>query len=168
MRIQSLLAAMVVFVVAMVLARPADAQVGTGVVAAGISFLHDSNVGQTATGVAIDVAYDFWSSGQTDVGGVFDMGFDKFDGCWEKAFDGGGRVTFRGTKARPFGQFVVGRANCGGGSGVTTLQPGFGVDIPFAPMVNFRAQIDFRNLRYTSDSVNEQRFWFGVSANLGK
>jgi hypothetical protein len=168
MRSQRVLLAMVVFGVAMVSARPAAAQAGTGVAAVGFSILHDSNVEQTATGVAFDVAYNFWSSGKTDVGAVFDLGFDKFDGCWEKAFDGGGRATFRAAKARPFVQFVAGRANCGGGDGVTTLQPGFGVDVPFSPMLNFRAQIDFRNLRYTGDSVNEQRFWFGVSAKLGK
>jgi hypothetical protein len=167
MRIHRVLAAILVFVVTMVIARPAAAQAGTGEVAAGISFLHDGDVGQTAKGVAIDVAYNFLSSGTTDLAAVFDMGFDKFDGCWEKAFDGGARVAFR-ARVKPFAQFVVGRANCGSGSvGVTVLQPGFGVDVPFSPALNFRAQIDLRSLRYSGGNVNEQRFWFGISAKIG-
>jgi len=167
MRIHRVIVAMVVLVSVMAIASPATAQVGTGEVAAGISFLHDGDVGQTAKGVAIDVAYNFLSSGNTDLAAVFDMGFDKFDGCWEKAFDGGARIAFR-AGVKPFAQFVAGRATCGSGSvGVTVLQPGFGVDVPFSPALNFRAQIDLRSLRYTGSSVNEQRFWFGISAKIG-
>jgi hypothetical protein len=165
MRIQGVT---LVFVVAMALARPAAAQPGTALIAGGLSFLHypSDSSSETATGIAIDLAYNFPSSGQVEFGAVADIGFNSFNQCTEKSFGVGGRATFTaGAKAKPFGQFVIGHD--GGCTGVTMLQPGFGLDVVISPKLNLRGQIDFRSLRYDS-SYTEPRFWFGVSMNLGQ
>src|SRR5437868_4181711 len=89
MRILRLLATMCVVVVSglTMFATPAAAQ-ATGVVAAGISFVHEGRVKQTAPGVAIDGAINFPTTRRLVLGAVGDVGVNKFDGCTEKSFAG--------------------------------------------------------------------------------
>ena len=148
-------------------ATPALAQPGPQVrIAGGLSFLHDGNAEQTAKGVAADVAFNF-VTGKVSVGAVGDVGFNSFDGCTEKSFAAGGRVTGNTPKVSPFGQFLIGRASCGGGGSETIWQPGFGVDVRINDVLDFRGQVDIRSLRFEDGSLNEQRFWFGVSIKIG-
>jgi hypothetical protein len=148
-------------------AVPALAQPGPAVrVAGGVSFLHDADAEQTAKGFAADVAFNF-VTGKVSVGAVGDVGVNKFDGCSEKSYSVGGRVTGNTPKVSPFGQFLIGKANCGGGDSETIWQPGFGVDVKLNDVVDFRGQFDIRVLRFIDGNINEQRFWFGVSIKIG-
>ena len=91
---------------------------------------------------------------------------DKFDGATVTSYLGGIRV--RGNlndKIAPFGQFLVGAEHCCG-STETTFQPGVGIDFAINPTLNFRAQVDFRTVRYAEDDLNSQRYTFGISIPL--
>jgi len=148
-------------------ATPALAQPGPAVrIAGGLSFLRVSNAGQTAKGVAADVAFNF-VTGKVSVGAVGDVGVNSFAGCKEKSFAAGGRITGNTPTVSPFGQFLIGKANCGGGDSETIWQPGFGIDVKLNDVLDFRGQFDIRVLRFIDENINEQRFWFGVSIKIG-
>jgi hypothetical protein len=138
------------------------------VVAAGISFLHDS--GGTAPGFAVDVAKSFVHNDRITIGGVGDFGLNHRDGLTLTSYAGGARVTFLipDAKVRPFAQLLIGAEHCCGNTNFV-WSPGGGVDIPFTPKLSFRAQIDFRHVSLGNDlgGINEQRFWFGISMPIG-
>ena len=142
------------------LAVPAAAQ---GQLGAGISFLDSSSTG---AGVTVDYAYPIVPLTRGAVSVVGDFGLNRFDGATVTSYLAGLRV--RGnlnSRVAPFGQFLVGAEHCCG-STETALQPGFGVDFAITPTLNFRAQVDFRTVRYEGDDSNDQRYTFGVSLPL--
>lgn len=143
------------------LAVPAAAQ---GQLGAGISFLHDSS--ETAPGFTVDYAYPIVPLTRGAIAVVGDFGLNKFDGATATSYLGGIRV--RGNlndKIAPFGQFLVGAEHCCGSTD-TTFQPGVGIDFAINPTLNFRAQVDFRTVRYPEDDLNSQRYTFGISIPL--
>jgi hypothetical protein len=143
------------------LAVPAAAQ---GQLGAGISFLRDTS--ETGAGVTVDYAYPIVPLTRGAIAVVGDFGLNKFDGATLTSYLGGIRV--RGNlndKVAPFGQFLVGAQHCCGETD-TTIQPGVGIDFAINPTLNFRAQVDFRNVRFSGTSYNSQRYTFGISMPL--
>ena len=134
-------------------------------VGAGLSFLHDE--GETAVGVAVDVAKPIRSMTNSSLSLVGDVGINKFNGFTVFSLLGGPRITWTSdAKVHPYAQFLVGLEHCCE-ENAFTLQPGGGIDYMYNEKMAIRAAIDFRIARYGGQNFNETRFWFGVSTKLG-
>lgn len=139
------------------LAAPAAAQ---GQLGAGISFLDSSDTG---AGVTVDYAHPIVPLTKGTISAVGDFGLNKFDGATVTSYLGGLRV--RGVvkpKVVAFGQFLIGAEHCCESTEMA-LQPGLGIEFAVSPKWNVRAQVDFRTVRSSGNSVNSQRYTFGVS-----
>jgi hypothetical protein len=140
-------------------AAPAAAQ---GELGAGLSFLHDSE--STGTGFTVDYAQ---SLGSPTVKLVGDLGLNRFEGTTVSSYLGGVRV--QGAiheRASLFGQFLIGGENCCDSTDLA-FQPGVGLNIAINPMLNLRAQVDFRTVRFEGENFNSQRYTVGVSIPVG-
>jgi opacity protein-like surface antigen len=138
------------------------------VLGVGVSFLYD-NDDDTATGFWVDLVKNFKTTDTIGLGAVGDFAFHRFEGDVNiTSYMGGFRVTGLGSaRVRPFGQFLVGVESCCD-STEFAWQPGGGVDIVLTDKVNFRAQYDFRVVRFEGENFDESRFSFGVSFPLGR
>jgi hypothetical protein len=136
----------------------------------GVSFLYD-NEDDSATGAAVDVVQNFAVRSWLAIGAVGDFGIHRYsDGIVDinvTSFMGGVRFTsFAGNRVQPFGQVLAGAERCCGSTDFA-WQPGGGVDLVASAVVNLRAQVDFRIVRFEGQSFNETRFTFGISVPIG-
>jgi hypothetical protein len=139
------------------LASPAAAQGQLGV---GVAWL-DS--GDTGTGITVDYSYPIIPFTKGTMSVVGDLGLNKFVGATVSSYLGG--VRFRTSLARrvsAFGQFLAGVERCCGSTD-TALQPGVGIEVSVHPMLNLRAQVDFRTVQLEGDDAGGQRYTFGAS-----
>lgn len=144
--------------------RPAAAQDKGVLVGVGVAFLHDDTI--TYTGVAADVAKDVRTLEKGSVSVVGDIGFYSNE-VTISSYAGGVRFTGQlSPKASAFGQFLIGAEHCCGETNML-LAPGVGLDYVLTPKLNFRAEINFNNVRFDGGSFNEQRYFFGISTKLG-
>ncbi len=137
-----------------------------GTVGVGVSFLHDSS--ETAPGFTLDYSQPVVSNDGVSVAAVGDFGLNKFDGATATSYLGGVRVLGNvSEQVGVFGQFLLGAEHCCD-STEFAFQPGFGIDIAINPQVNFRAQVDFRTVRFEGENFNSQRYTFGISVPVGR
>jgi hypothetical protein len=127
---------------------------------AGFSLLHDE--GQWAPGPAIDYSRRFVTAGPVTVEGVGEFGMNKFLDVTATSFGGGARVVYRVSRARLFGQFLIGAEHAIGETDFAT-QPGFGVDVRVKHNVSVRGQLDIRTVRIEVGSFTENRYTMGVA-----
>jgi hypothetical protein len=145
-------------------AVPAFAQDSLG---AGVSFYDDEI--ETGVGFNVDYSKSFVGRDQIALAAVGEFGLNRFDEVTATSYLGGIRVQGAlAPRVMPFGQFLIGAEHCCESTNLA-LQPGFGVDVAISPLVNLRAQVDFRNVRY-EDDLNEtyQRYTVGISLPLSR
>lgn len=151
----------------------AQAVAETPVLGVGVSFLSDNGSGNEtdiATGLFVDIAVPVSSTRTISIGAVGDFGFNRFtDGDVSiTSYLGGVRFTgLSSDRIRPFGQFLIGMEHCCGGTDFA-WQPGGGLDVVINEILNFRAQYDFRVVRFEGENFNESRFLFGISMPVGR
>ena len=127
---------------------------------------------RNGTGFAVAVLHTVKMMNKSAIGVVGDLAYHHFDGGGNFSLMGGVRLT--GTynaKVKPFAQFLLGLNHFGisdcSGDGCSendfAVAPGAGVDVPINETFSFHAQIDFAIINTDFDTVNAQRFWFGVS-----
>jgi hypothetical protein len=178
-RISTVVRSIVGLTLVLGLAAPAAAQGTSGVlVGAGLSFLNLAD--DTGTGFFVDVAKNFRSMGNLDIGAVGDLGWHSFDGANVSSFQGGARVTGSANpKYQPFGQFLFGltHVNLDGcvdeGCSDTgfTINFGGGIDIRLNDKLNFRGQLDIPISFFDEDTLGTEtgfRYSFGISLPLGR
>ena len=135
------------------------------VVAAGISFLHVTN--DTGPGFFVDFAKDFMHNDRVAIGAAGDFGLNHFTGGTETSYTAGPRVGFiiPDAKVRPFAQLLFG-ANHVPNSTDFAYSVGGGVDIKLTPKLNFRGQIDFRQVKVDTGGLAGVDSWFGETRVL--
>jgi hypothetical protein len=167
---------------ALLLAAPAPAS-AQGRFGAGLSFLHDGDAENTATGVTLDFFQGLDDRENVTLGWVGDLGWHPDDDQHLFSLMAGARVL---GETNPnfdwFGQFLLGfmRSSAAGDAGDLcdaldvdcdetgfSFGPGFGVDIPINERVNLRGQVDFLWFTRGDETSAAQRFWVGVSLPVG-
>ena len=164
------------------LAAPAPAA-AQGTLGAGVSFLHDSDAENTATGLTVDFFQGVREQEDLTFGWVGDLGWHPDDSQNLFSLMAGARVL---GNTNPnfdwFGQFLAGfmRSSASGDAEEVcdaldiecdstgfSFGPGVGVNIPITERVSVRGQFDLLWFTHDGDTSAAQRFWFGVSLPVG-